>query len=969
MRTLRIAAACSLLWSATTPGWAADPHPFDGLGAAPETLAVRRLSVVQRPDPLPSPRTNHGGAAVDGKLYIFGGFDGSRWTNDALVMDPGTGRWSPRAPMPANLTMVVAAPLGDGRVMVAGGPSLEGPSWRMVSPNSLGRMRPASTRLKDGRILVTGGFTGDVTSLSATEIYDPAREIWQAAAPMSLDRYTMAFTLLKDGRVLAAGGRRSLHNSTPTDTDLSEVYDPATDRWTRTRPMLWPLDNPLMFIRPDGKVLAIGGGFADGRHTETTQVFDPVRLTWSQGPPLNSPRVSGAAAVLKDGRFLVAGGYGNHSGALSSTEIYDPRTDRWTTAASMFEPRTDFTLTTLADGRVLAAGGTTGGSRSAEIYDPTRDEWVTVAGPHHGHSTGTSALIGGRVVLVGGADESGPNLESESFDPASGTWTPGPALALGRVQHGMALIDGDGLLVIGGSSGGYPLPAHVEAEVLFPDRRPTTDRFTFVYDTKGDRWSPGPPLTRTRIGGSLVQTPKGLYALGGGEASVDGLSDFEILQHGRWRIGGRLPFHLLNAASASLGGKVYVAGGTSAPRGRTTHPLNGAYALEAATDRWIALPSLPTARDGAAGAEFDGKLFVVGGEAGLHAQSLNAVEAFDPLKNEWETKSPLPRRVSHAVASTLDGRLYVVGGSPRDGDASAAVQVYDLRAESWSLYESPPAVVAAPPSERDRPSPLPNRMAMPAPVPRFAMKGPERPHDFALVVGVGEYKNLPAADYAENDAREMAGALGALGVPEENVVLLTGSKATLAEVSKYTEEWLPRRVSKDSRVYFYFSGHGAPDVKDGSAYLMPWDGDAAFVKSTGFPLTRLYAALGGLPVKRVVAMIDSCFSGAGGRSVLVAGARPLVTVKLPTAESPRISVLTASESEEVAGGYPERGHGLFSYYLLQGLGGAAAPEGADHLTLEQLYGYVHKHVIIDARRQNREQTPTLTSPDPKLRLY
>ena len=42
-------------------------------------------------------------------------------------------------------------------------------------------------------------------------------------------------------------------------------------------------------------------------------------------------------------------------------------------------------------------------------------------------------------------------------------------------------------------------------------------------------------------------------------------------------------------------------------------------------------------------------------------------------------------------------------------------------------------------------------------------------------------------------------------------------------------------AGEDSTVYFYYSGHGAPDLKTGQAYLVPWDGDAQFLKDTALP--------------------------------------------------------------------------------------------------------------------------------------
>ncbi|UPT72469.1 MAG: ankyrin repeat domain-containing protein [Elusimicrobiota bacterium] len=140
----------------------------------------------------------------------------------------------------------------------------------------------------------------------------------------------------------------------------------------------------------------------------------------------------------------------------------------------------------------------------------------------------------------------------------------------------------------------------------------------------------------------------------------------------------------------------------------------------------------------------------------------------------------------------------------------------------------------------------------------------ERLDDFALVVGIEQYSRLPAAKFAERDADAVKKHLLALGYPERNIITLKGGQATRGAMQGYVEEWLPRNVKPASRVFVYFSGHGSPDTKTGDAYLVPWDGDAMFLKSTAYPLKSLYASLAKLKAKRVLVALDSCFSGAGG---------------------------------------------------------------------------------------------------------
>jgi len=231
--------------------------------------------------------------------------------------------------------------------------------------------------------------------------------------------------------------------------------------------------------------------------------------------------------------------------------------------------------------------------------------------------------------------------------------------------------------------------------------------------------------------------------------------------------------------------------------------------------------------------------------------------------------------------------------------------------------------------------------------------------DYAVIVGIEKYPDLPAAIYAERDAAAAKNFIQALGVPERNIVFLTGSRATGKGLEKTIEGWLPNNVSKFSRVYFYYSGHGAPDTKTGDAYLVPSDGDPQYLAQTGYPLKRLYAKLGQLKAKSVLVALDSCFSGAGGRSVLAKGTRPLVgKVDMAVEAESKVSVISASAGDQISGSNEDAGYGLFSYNFLQGLNGAAK-DSQGQVTLQSLYGYLKPRVQDDARRGNRDQTPQL----------
>ena len=250
----------------------------------------------------------------------------------------------------------------------------------------------------------------------------------------------------------------------------------------------------------------------------------------------------------------------------------------------------------------------------------------------------------------------------------------------------------------------------------------------------------------------------------------------------------------------------------------------------------------------------------------------------------------------------------------------------------------------------------PPTAAPPVERPRFRL--PERPDDFALVVGVETYAvGLPRASYAERDAEAVRDHLVALGWPERNIKTLTGARATKGQLEAYLEDWLPRMAKGKGRVFFYFSGHGSPDVATGQGYLVPHDGDPAFLARTAYPLKRLYSKLGELRSENVIVALDSCFSGAGGRSVIPSGARPLVVaVELPSEKPAGMLVFTAASANEITGSLDSEGHGAFTYHFLKGLaGGAKDASGA--VTASSLHGYLKPRVQDAAARQNRDQTP------------
>ena len=258
----------------------------------------------------------------------------------------------------------------------------------------------------------------------------------------------------------------------------------------------------------------------------------------------------------------------------------------------------------------------------------------------------------------------------------------------------------------------------------------------------------------------------------------------------------------------------------------------------------------------------------------------------------------------------------------------------------------PPPAVAAAFSDADQP-------------PRTKAKPNPKAH--AVVVGIETYRDLPKVDFAARDASSVRDYLVyAMGFPEENVILTVNERATRSDLQDYFETWLKNNVEQDGQVFVFFAGHGSPDPKTGESYLVPYDGNPSFLEASAYPLKRLYDSLGKLPTKNVMVVMDSCFSGAGGRSVIARGTRPLVNVTAKKPEADNTVVLAAASGEQISSFYQEKSHGLLTYFFLKGLQGAADEDKDGAVDLGELFDYVKPNVVKSARKLNNvEQTPQI----------
>jgi TPR repeat protein/uncharacterized caspase-like protein len=256
---------------------------------------------------------------------------------------------------------------------------------------------------------------------------------------------------------------------------------------------------------------------------------------------------------------------------------------------------------------------------------------------------------------------------------------------------------------------------------------------------------------------------------------------------------------------------------------------------------------------------------------------------------------------------------------------------------------------------------------------RSRQEGPWRADAHAVVIGINTYLDprVPDLRFARADAEAVYKVLTDPEVGRfkpENVTLLVDAEATERRIRSALGTALPRRARQDSTVCIYFAGHGAPDIDvtrksaDGIAkYLIPHDAVADDLRSSGISMDAVQEYFSYLDANQVVCFLDCCYSGAaGGRSFLREGfqTRALLSDEfLDGLASEGRLVITACAANEVSLESPDKGHGLFTYHLVEGLRGAADTGGDGLVTIDELYDYLYHQVERDARSLGGRMKP------------
>jgi len=317
--------------------------------------------------PLSEPAEEYWSATANGKFYLFGGT--ALRTGDKAVLpgrvieyDPATDKFTTKKPMPKPEEHMTMAEAG-GKIYVFGGLGLEHPgdqtagvlylkdswqydptndSWKAIAPMPEVRQAGAAVAV-GGKIYVIGGDSiapgganppkpDDIIVVGWNEVYDPATNEWTKKGPMPTARNHEAIGAV-NGKIYTIGGRignANVANMLSSGTDIVEEYDPATDRWRAMSKMPTPRSG-LGWGTYKGMIYVLGGELRD-YHADAifrdVEAFDPAANEWYRLQPMVTARHGVNAAVLGNRLHAIGGhiafdGTAEHDGDTGVHEVYE----------------------------------------------------------------------------------------------------------------------------------------------------------------------------------------------------------------------------------------------------------------------------------------------------------------------------------------------------------------------------------------------------------------------------------------------------------------------------------------------------------------------------------------------------------------------------------------------------------------------------------------------------------------------
>jgi N-acetylneuraminic acid mutarotase len=331
---------------------------FASLVFCTAALAQMPINPWKKAAPFPYPDEELYGVALNGKMYVIGGWDEGKAAGLNYEYDPATDKWTEKKGMP-QLAHHAALAAANGKIYVIGGfvppkdtqiptggawepiadtweydPAAD--SWKSLAPVPTKRGAAVAVEVA-GKIHVIGGattvagskdpyftFFGPSLVLTTNEVFDPATNKWESRKPMSVAR-NHAYAAAVNGKIYVIGGRTGhAFILSATNTDVVEEYSPVNDMWSAPKERM-PTPRSGGATGTDGRRIYIAGGEVTTKELvgafRAVEAYEPATNSWISLPPMSMPRHGIAGAVIGNEFHLVSGMI-QSAGALS---FQDPR--------------------------------------------------------------------------------------------------------------------------------------------------------------------------------------------------------------------------------------------------------------------------------------------------------------------------------------------------------------------------------------------------------------------------------------------------------------------------------------------------------------------------------------------------------------------------------------------------------------------------------------------------------------------
>ena len=240
------------------------------------------------------------------------------------------------------------------------------------------------------------------------------------------------------------------------------------------------------------------------------------------------------------------------------------------------------------------------------------------------------------------------------------------------------------------------------------------------------------------------------------------------------------------------------------------------------------------------------------------------------------------------------------------------------------------------------------------------------PQTYAMIMGISTYKYIRPLNYADKDAEMLRDFLKSPAggkMNDDNIYCLLNEDAIAAKFWVKGMQWLKgKSLKKGDRLFLYLAGHG--DAIDQDEYFfLTYDCNPAgdknnYIVTGNVPLFFLKNRIADLTAKGVDVffIMDACRSNElpGGRE----GQQALNQAISEKRAGEVIMLATGAGEESLEDASIGTGHGLFTYYLVDGLSGMADSSKDNKITLKELQDYVDKNVpSIAQQKYKRKQDP------------